>query len=423
MIALVDCNNFFASCERLFRPDLRQRPVLVLSNNDGCVVARSNEVKALGIPMGVPYFQVRELVEQNSVTCFSSNFALYSNLSQRIVSVLQQYTPQLEVYSIDEAFLQLDELAIADYAAWGDGLRARVQREVGMPVSIGIAPTKTLAKLASEYAKKHQFTCVLEPTNEAYFKQVLESVPVGDIWGIGRRLAPRLIAANVRNAWQLSQISEPWLRKEFGINGSRIWHELRGDAVHPFQEDHAPQKSLLASRSFGHTISNYHELEVAVASFASQAAFRLRKHDLAAGVFGIYLRYRDTERRARGASTATTLHISSNDTAVLVAAALTQLKQVYDSDLGYIKAGVFAHHLTGAAHQQSSLLEPTSSQDKARRKSLMDALDSVNERFGAETLHLGVVDKKARAWHARKERISPAYTTNWDELPLVHPLN
>lgn len=420
VIALVDCNNFFASCERLFRPDLKNKPVLVLSNNDGCVVARSNEVKALDIPMGVPYFKVRDIIAKNKVHCFSSNFALYSNISQRILGVLAEHAPHLDIYSIDEAFMNIAELSIKDFASWGDSLKETIQHDIGMPVSIGVAPTKTLAKLAGGYAKKYQQTCIVDPASPKNFKKVLEETSVSDVWGVGRRLASRFMQAGVRTAWQLANTNEQWLHEQLGVTGNRLSRELNGVVAYPFEQQKVPQKSLIASRSFGHTIKNLHELESAVASFASQAAFRLRTHELVTGLFGVYTYYRTPDGINKRLSAALPLSPATNDTSQLVRAALDLLAQLYDPENGYKKAGVFAYHLTSSNVCQADLLDKLSPADRTRRQHFMQAIDEINKRFGDETIHTGAIDPAATHWHAKKERMSPAYTTDWSQLPLVH---
>ncbi|MFO0971242.1 MAG: Y-family DNA polymerase [Candidatus Saccharimonadales bacterium] len=420
MIALVDCNNFFASCERLFRPDLQGRPVLVLSNNDGCVVARSEEVKALGISMGVPYFKVRDIIVKNNVQCFSSNFALYSALSQRVLSVFSDHAPQIEVYSIDEAFMDLSQFASLDFTEWGNDLSAKVDRIIGLPVSIGIAPTKTLAKIASSYAKKHRRTCFLDPKNEEVYQDILSKTPVEAMWGVGWRMAPKFQKAGIRNALQLSQVSEPWIHSQMGINGTRLLKELNGIAMYPFEAESAPQKTLVASRSFGHTIKNIHDLESAVASFASQAAYRLRAHGQVAGIFGVYLRYKTKDAERKAATAATQFAVASNDTSQLVQTALELLYQLYDEDNGYIKAGVFANHLTSANISQLYLFDKVSAEHRERRTSFMRALDDINQRFGSQTIHVGSINPTLTKWHAQKNRMSPSYLTDWNQLPLVY---
>lgn len=423
MIALVDCNNFFASCERLFRPDLKGEPVLVLSNNDGCVIARSDEVKALAVPMGVPYFKIRDTVAKNNVHCFSSNFALYSNMSQRILTVLQRHTPQIEVYSIDEAFMQLGSVSITDMQSWGDSLRDEIKREIGIPVSVGVAPTKLLAKLASAYAKKHQQTCIIDPKLDLVtYQRILSETDVGAVWGVGWQLAPRFRRAGIHTAWQLAQTSAAWLHSQHGITGKRMHDELNGHVGFAFDDTTEPQKSMMASRSFGHTITRMHELESAVASFASQAAYRLRRHSLTTGRFGLYLRYKDLEGQTKSQSASVRLSPATSDTSELVSVALNILRQLYDPLHGYKKAGVFAYNLASSLVSQVDLFDTLSPHERQRRGRLMTAIDSINQRFGAETMHIGVINPRDKAWHAKKERLSPAYTTDWSQLPLVHRL-
>ncbi len=421
MITLVDCNNFFASCERLFRPDLHHQPVLVLSSNDGCVVARSNEVRALGIPMGVPFFQIRDVVARGNVHCFSSNFALYSNISQRILDILHMESAQVEVYSIDEAFLKLPKLTPLDYTTWGHELQMKIMRSVGMPVSVGIAPTKTLAKLASGYAKKHEQVCLLDPVHDPVnYEKVLRETAVGDVWGVGRKNVVRLESAGIRTALQLTQTSGAWLRTQLGSAGGVIVQELQGNPVHTFQTIKPPQKSIVVSRSFGHTIKMMHELETAVASFASQAAYRLRCHKQAVGSFGIYVRYKDPAGVASARSLSVRFATATNDTSELVSAALAGLKDLYDPACDYTKAGVFSHQLTPSDVVQMNLFEEKSPSRRRRRSQFMKAIDVINLRYGQGMIHVGSIDVRKSAWQAKKEKMSPAYTTDWLQLPLVH---
>lgn len=419
MIALIDCNNFFASCERLFRPDLNDKPVLVLSSNDGCVVARSQEVRQLGVPMGVPYFKIKNIVKKYNITCFSSNFGLYSNISQRMLSLLDQQSPEVEVYSIDEAFLNLRQLNIKDYSDWGHQLRSNITKNVGIPVSVGIAPTKTLAKIAARYAKKIQQTCILSEQETASFETILRNTSINDVWGIGRQLALKFEASGIKNAWQLYNASQNWLHSQLGINGLRMYNELHNTVAYPIQTQKQPQKSLIASRSFGHTIKNIHELETAVASFASKAAFNLRANNQITAVFGIFLRYR-YEGAMKGQSIAVPLLVPSNDTSELVETALELLRQIYEPEHGYKKAGVFAHHLSNANVCQTSLLKPRTQQQITKRQLLMEALDDINKKYGSNAIHIASIDTSLTKWHAIKRRMSPSYTTNWLQLPLVY---
>ncbi len=420
MIALVDCNNFFASCERLFRPELANKPVAVLSNNDGCIVARSNEVKALGIPMGAPHFQVRDILEKNKVTLFSSNFALYSNISQRILEELRAFSPRLEVYSIDEAFMDLSQLPIQHYDEWGTMLKKRVQKHIGIPVSVGIAPTKTLAKLASDWSKRHEGVCLLNPKlSSKTYQEVLKSSDVSDIWGIGRVLSRKIHAAGIHSAWQLSQTSEHWLHDMMGVNGLRLHKELNGVPVHTFEDEKKPQKSILASRSFGHHVRSQYELESAVASFAAQAAARLRKFSQTAELFGVFLRYKNEEGQNSYLNGAVRMMPCSNDTAELTSTALNILNTLYLPEVVYKKAGVYAYNLSPARREQQALFDKKTEDERAKQKRLMRSIDAINARFGASKIQLATIDPKYRAWPGKKNLMSPTYTTSWSELPRV----
>jgi len=423
VFALVDCNNFFVSCERLFRPDLINRPVLVLSNNDGCVVARSQEVRELGVPMGVPYFQIKDVVRCNNIQCFSSNFALYSDISQRIVSILGQYAADIEVYSIDEAFMDLANMPIENLQSWGDDLTRRVQRDIGMPVSVGIAPNKTLAKLASHYAKKQTKSCIIDPSNNhANYTKILEDTDVDDIWGVGRSNSARLKSAGIKNALQLSGVSESWVHQVFGVNGVRVCSELNGKQVYSLEAHKPPQKSLMVSRSFGHTINNLYELETAVVNFASRAGYKLRRSNQQVSDFGIYLRFKTPDGETHNQMLSAKLSVASNDTPELAGESLRLLREAFSPDYGYKKAGVFANNLTSANLCQVNLLDKLSPKIRQKRTKLMEAMDNINQKYGNDTIHVGAMDTTKNSWHSQKKRISPAYTTDWLQLPKVSGL-
>jgi DNA polymerase V len=345
-------------------------------------------------------------------------------MSQRILGVLERHAPQIEVYSIDEAFMELSQLPKQDFQTWGDTLRTEIQTDIGMPVSVGIAPTKTLAKLASAYAKKHQMTCILDPqTDRSSYEQILESTPVGHIWGVGWRREPQFKQVGIRNAMQLAGVSEAWIHSKMGIIGIRMLRELRGEIAYPFEEEKVPQKTLMASRSFGHTVKNPHDLEAAVATFASQAAYRLRKHQQVTASFGIYLRYKTKDGETKGASAVSRLTTPTNNTTELVHVALQLMYELYDEEHGYKKAGVFANQLSSANICQVDLFDVVSLDLKDKQKSFMEAVDSINQRYGSETIHIGSINPNSTKWHALKKRMSPAYTTDWNQLPQLHNLS
>jgi DNA polymerase V len=417
--ALIDCNNFFVSCERLFRPDIADKPVAVLSNNDGCVVARSNEVKALGIPMGVPLFKVRDIVSSNKVTLFSANFELYGDISQRIVQLLREETPLIEVYSIDENFIDLSEMPISDAGAWARRVRERIWREIGIPTSVGVAPTKTLAKVASTFAKTHgDGTWVIESDGQR--EAMLEQLPIEDIWGIGRRLAPKLQDRGVSKASQLTSASDAWLRTQFNISGIKMVDELRGIARLPFGDSHEQRKTIMRSRSFGHRVRDYFQLESAVATFSAQAASKLRAQDSVCGGIVVSLQLAEREDGyKRYVSRFVRLAEPSAHTGRLIAAALDGLTALYDVEGAYKKAGVTLTGIVSAQDWQLSLLEQ---EPETREKgvALMQSVDRLNRRFGKGTVWHASEARSNASWQSKQESRSPRYTTRLSELPRLY---
>lgn len=417
MYALIDCNNFFASCERIFRPELHTKPVIVMSNNDGCVIARTQEVKNLGVPMGIPIFKIREIINDNRVTLFSANFELYGDVSQRIVRVLREVTPLIEVYSIDECFMDLSELVIDDVEAWGRELKQRVWREIGVPVSIGIAPTKTLAKVASTYAKTHHDGIeVIDSDDER--REMLRDLDIQELWGIGGRLAPKLKDKGVSKALALVESPDAWLAQQLNITGQKMIDELRGIARLPFGDSSDQRKSIMRSRSFGHAVRAYHQLESAVATFTAQATARLRDQESVCRGIVVYL---DTgknmhEQRAY-ASHLVTLDESSADTGTLIAAALSGLGAVYDEDRAYRKAGVILMNIQSHDAWQLSLIAGDGKRDD--KVSLMNALDGLNKRYGKGTVWHASEDRQKADWQSRRKLVSPRYTTQLSELPVL----
>ena len=419
LYALVDCNNFYASCERLFRPELKRKPVVVLSNNDGCVIARSAEAKTLGIPMGAPAYQWEHVFRKQGVAVFSSNYALYGDLSARVMSVLEDMAPAVEVYSIDEAFLDLTGLA--DPVALCREIRARVTRHTGIPVSIGLARTKTLAKLASRLAKKDPAqNGVFDLDASADPQAVLAATEVGDVWGIGPRHAKRLLARGVRTALDFSRLPQDWVRKEMTVVGLQTQLELRGISCLALASAPAPRRSVLCSRSFGQLVDDKEHLREAVCAFAVRACEKLRQADLeahAVQVFTLTPRHREELPQHQGQATVT-LPGPTNFTPDIIAAALSALDQAHREGFAYQKAGVLLLGLSPATTRQVSLLD-LPPEERQRRRALMHVLDSVNRRHGRGTLRLAISSAPDRPWHMRQHRRSPRYTTSWDELPHV----
>jgi len=417
IFGLVDCNNFYASCERLFRPDLTERPVVVLSNNDGCIIARSNEAKALGIGMGAPYFKHKSLIRRNNVAVFSSNYPLYGDISERVMDILMQSETNVEVYSIDEAFIELPAGKYLDLENHAASLRDTVRKNTGIPVSIGFGPTKTLAKIANRFAKKNGSAgSVFVIDDRHHLDTLLAAVRVNDIWGIGRRHADRLIKQGIRSALQLTQCNDTWIKKQLTVTGLRTVMELRGIPCMPLEKIGPARKSITTSRSFGQPVQTLSDLQEAVAAYTSQAAFKLRHRGLSAAVVDVYIRTnrfkKDEPQYCRRETI--TLSAPSSDTATLIKAALTSLKIIYQPGYRYQKAGVLLSGLVPGKYTQLPIFGAV----EQNSDSLMKAVDEINKRWGRDTIRSGAAGF-ARKWHYRQLKKSPAYTTRWSELPVV----
>ncbi len=417
IFALVDCNNFYASCERVFNPRLAGKPIVVLSNNDGCVVARSNEAKALGIGMGVPEFQVRPLLRSHRVHVFSSNYTLYGDMSQRVMETLEQFCPDLEVYSIDEAFLGLLGFERHDLAEYGRQIRRTVKQWTGIPVSVGIAETKTLAKIANRIAKR-------TPDLEGVFdllacsdrETVLGRVAVEDVWGIGRNHTRVLNQHGITTALQLREVDDQWIRKRMGIVGLRLVMELRGVSCLDLEQCPAPKQSLTCSRAFGTLISTLADMEEAVSVYTSRVAEKLRRERQAATVLTVCLTTNEFKEGPQYSNALTLkLPVVTDSTADLILCALHGIRAIYRDGYRYKKAGVMLTGLVPISQTQADLFD---SQDRKKTKRLMTALDAVNDRWGAGTLQYAS-SGITKAWKTQFHRRSPAYTTDWDHLPVA----
>ena len=439
MYALVDCNNFYVSCERVFAPQLEGQPVVVLSNNDGCLIARSDEAKALGLKMGEPYHLVRPVLEQHRVRVFSSNYGLYGDMSRRVVQVLSRFAVGVEVYSIDEAFLDFRGMGLleADLHAYGVRVRETVKQHLGIPTCVGIAPTKTLAKLANKQARKLGASGVLLLETEAQWEQALALTPVEDIWGVGQRYAKKLYDLGIRTGAALAAMPEYWLRRHMGgVVGQRLWRELHGQPCLEWnpaewdEDDHlhpatAGRHSVTCTRSFGRPQHDAAVLSEAVATFAAKAAEKLRKNGLAAHLVTIIM---GTDKFAAGIEPAThtavvSLPHASHDVSLLTQAALRGLHRLRRPGVAYHRAGVLFSGLETAGQAQLGLFASTAA-DQQRSQHLMATLDNLNAKFGRQAVHLAAAgvskkpDGKAQqpAWAGRSAHRSPLYTTAWDEL-------
>jgi DNA polymerase V len=420
MFALADCNNFYASCERLFAPRFEGKPIIVLSNNDGCCIARSNEAKALGIPMGAPYFKIEKLIRENHVAVFSSNYTLYGDLSRRVMQVLAPFAPRIEVYSIDECFLDLAALPF-DLTPYALGIVKTVLQWTGIPISIGIAPTKTLAKLANRMAKKGQSPDgpVLDWSRLPYPEAALAAVPVEDIWGIASRSGARLRQLGLDNALALRDADTRLLRQSFGVVMERIVHELRGTSCLPLEIAPPPRKQIMVSRSFGERVTALDDLRAAVASFAARACEKLRAQTLCAQALTVFIQTSpfDTSRPAYANALTIPLESPSQDSALLIRLALLGLARIFRPGFAYQKAGVMLLDLVPEGLQQGSLFALELA-DPARSGRLMETLDRINRTFGRQTIRFGS-EALSDQWRMRARLKSPAYTTRWDELPRV----
>ncbi len=442
MYALVDCNNFYVSCERVFDPRLEGRPVVVLSNNDGCLISRSDEAKALGLKMGEPWHLVRPLLEQQQVRVFSSNYGLYGDMSRRVVQVLAGFAAGIEVYSIDEAFLDFHgmNLLAPDLHAYGAEVRARVQQHTGIPTCVGIAPTKTLAKLANRQARKEGGSGVVLLDTPARWQAALAAAPVDSIWGVGRRYARKLFDLNVTTGAELAALPEAWLRRHLGgVVGQRLWRELHGqpclewnpapadDDDQGHEDDPSGRRHSVAyTRSFGRPQHEAAALAEAVATFAAKAAAKLRQHERVAHLVTVLL---GTSRFTPGAEPSTrtaVIHLpfASSDTVHITQAALQGLAQLRRAGVAYHRAGIVLSGLERPGQAQLGLFKAAPEMARPERTQLMAALDGLNSRFGRQLVRTAAAGVPTRAhghpqpdaWAGRAAMRSPLYTTGWDEL-------
>ncbi len=423
LIALVDCNNFYVSCERVFRPDLIGKPVAVLSNNDGCIVARSQEVKNLGIQMGVPLYQVQDLIRQHHVQLFSSNYTLYADMSARVMAILEEFTPSLEVYSIDEAFLDLSGIAACqhDSVAYGQNILKTVFRQTGIPVCVGMGPTKTLAKLANHAAKKWKKTGgVVDLSDPLRRDKLLRRVPVKDIWGIGSKTAYKLNQSGIETAWDLACQSVKPIQSRFTIVVARTLMELNGIPCLALEEIAPNKQQIVCSRSFSRRLTQYHELCAALSEFCSRAAEKLRKQHSMAGCVTVFIRTNpfnpqepQYQRIAR-----TQIQPATQDTRIIISKANALLKDIYRAGYKYHKCGVELSQIQPESHfVQSDLFNDTESAQTCEHRALMQVVDHINQRFQNGVSFAST--QLTQNWKPRSERISRAYTTDWQELVRV----
>ena len=416
MFALADCNNFFASCERVFRPDLQGKPVIVLSNNDGCAIARSNEAKALGIKMGDPLFKIRDIVEKHNVAVFSGNMALYGDMSQRVRWVLEEFAPAVEVYSIDEAFLDLRGMDNIDFDAYAKEISAQCWKQTSIPVSVGIAPTKTLAKIASKLCKQYpklRGGCYMHRPQD--IEKVLRKFPVEDVWGIGRKSVQKLKLRGINTAYDFTQMAESTIQALFGITGIRTWKELKGIPCIEFEDGFKAKQSICVSRSFSTEIYEESVLQEQIANFASSMAEKLRQQRCVAGeivIFAYTNRFKESDPQiySNGLVSFTT---PTADQRTIISQAVATVHKIFKRGYGYKKAGVIASKIIPKSEVMHSLFEDNAASERERK--ITSALDCINSTFGKGTIRLAV--QGSGQIKSSSDNQSPHYTTRWSDIP------
>ena len=413
MIALADCNNFYASCERVFRPNLNGKPVVVLSNNDGCVIARSNEAKALGIKMGEPAFKSRYIFEKYGVHIFSTNFVLYGDFSNRVMSILSSNVPEIEVYSIDEAFLNLE--GIPNKKQFSLELREKVLKWTGIPLSIGVAPTKVLSKMANSMAKNQSENniCILEHVDS--INRHLKEFSISKIWGIGWQLTKKLNSMGIYNAYQLTEKSDLWIQKQMAITGLRLVKELRGEPCLELGNKWRRKKSITTSRTFAHGIDNIRDLSKALTTYASICAAKLRKENSCAKSIYIMLAT-DSSRRGHKSSKIINLNTPTNDSLEIISHCTEALRNIYNSNYIYKRVGVIVSDIVPQSKVQLTVFDKTD--DIEKRQHLMQAIDIMNHKHGRLRVRFAVNGYSPR-WHPHQEHLSPCYTTRISDLMRI----
>ena len=415
VFALIDCNAFYVSCERVFNPKLNNKPVVALSNNDGCIIARSKEAKALGIKMGVPLFKVKDIVERENVIVFSSNYTLYADMSRRVMNIISEFTPSIEVYSIDEAFIELTNMNV-DYESYARHMRKVILQYTGIPVSIGIASTKTLTKVANHIAKDDDsLGGVCSLVEYKNLDKVLEDTNVADIWGVGRQLSKKLIANGIFNAKLLKDCEDAWVRKMMSVNGLKTVSELREISCLDLEETSATRKSCCTTRSFGKPLINLEDIEQAVTTFARRATERIRGENLIASTVSVFLRTNPFDRnRYYSNSSTTTLSYPTYDTVQIVKTALQLTKIIFRENYKYKKAGV----LLSGFYEKGTETKDLFSEARYRSPKLMSAVDQINERYGSDTIQIATECQMGK-WKQKRKNCTQSYTTQLDNVLLI----
>lgn len=418
MFALVDCNNFYASCERVFRPDLNGKPVVILSNNDGCVISRSNEAKALNIPMGAPAFKFADVFKKNEIHVFSSNFALYGDMSNRVMTILNELAPEMEIYSIDEAFLKFEGVEYQDLTEYGLMMRQKILRNTGIPVSVGFAPTKALSKVATEIAKKFQERTkgVYVIDSEEKRIKALKWLPIGDVWGIGRKHAERLKNVGILNAHRFTETSDSWIKKHMSVVGLRLKKELLGENT--LDLEHRPQKkSIATTRTFDGNYKDFELIKERVVTFAVTCSEKLRKQKSMCNSLMVFVRtntHRD-DLAQYSKNIVLRLPYATNSAIELAKFAVKGLEAIFVQGYSYKKAGVIVMDFTPENPHQLSLFDNSN----PKHKDLMKTIDHINNTIGYKKIKLGAQDQD-RTWKMNQEKLSPRFTTKLSEIINVN---
>ena len=412
-IALIDCNNFYASCERIFNPRLIGKPIVVLSNNDGCIITRSAEAKELGIKMGEPYFKAKKIIDKNNVRVFSSNYSLYGDISQRVMETLARFASDVEIYSIDEAFLGLNGFENYELSKYCKYIRRTIKQWVGIPVSIGVSTTKTLSKIANNLAKKNKEydgVCILKSWFD--INEALKLTPIEDVWGIGRRLSVFLKKYKINTAYDFTQLDKGWIRKNMGVVGEKTFLELCGVSCIELELIPSDKKSCCVSRSFSKPIEKIDDLEESVSSYGTRVAEKIREEGLVAESMSIFVLTNYFNRKEKQYSNSIKLQLPypTNNSIKIIKRALEGIRKIYREGYRYKKAGVILYGLT-KAKQTRGLLD----YDRESSDSIMNTLDRINERYGNSTIRLAS-EGVEKSWRMRRENVSPCYTTRFDDL-------
>ena len=415
-IALIDCNNFYASCERIFNPKLIGKPIVVLSNNDGCIIARSKEAKKLGIKMGEPYFKAKNIIEKNKVEVFSSNYSLYGDISQRVMETLSSFSSEVEIYSIDEAFLGLNGFENYELQTYCNHIRQTINKWVGIPVSIGVGPTKTLSKIANNLAKKnsnYKGVCILE--NKIEIKKALQQTSIEDVWGIGRRLSIFLKKYNINTAHHFSEMDRGWVRKNMGVVGEKTYLELNGVSCLDLDLVPSDKQSCCVSRSFSRPIEKLFDLEESISTYGSRVSEKIREEGLVAESMSIFVLTNHFNRREKQYSNSIKLHLPfpTNNSIKIVKRSLEGIRKIYRQGYKYKKAGIILYGLS-----RQNVTKGLLDYDREASDSIMQTIDKINNRYGGETIKIASEGIK-KIWRMKRENVSPCYTTRFDELVEV----